>query len=366
MKFFYNDIAKVKTRKIGLILLTFFGIYLISFTSHPASGLNNYLQFSAFHIILDVILTLLLSILIVELYLLIDRRLNRVIPWNYYIVRRWLLQTLIQIVFLLVLLFIYSIFTIAILNFFDLQYNQHQESEKNDLANVLVSVILLSFIVGMLNTVAFLSSNWREQIIAAAEYKTKVAEIKHLIAQTELNALRLQLDSHFVFNNLSVLSELILKDQQLGFEYSENFSKVYRYLLVNAKKQLITLGGEMKFLDAYLFLLKNRMGNGVEFYIEIDKVQMDLRLPPITLQLLVENAIKHNKLDKDNPLQIRIYSSQADEIIIENTIKPLLKSPVSSGVGLKNIISRYSLLSDKIPQIIQVEHKFIVKIPLLK
>ncbi|WP_194778087.1 sensor histidine kinase [Pararhodonellum marinum] len=365
MSIFSKDIVKVKARKIGLILLTFFGIFLISFSSHPASGLNNYLQHSTFYIVFDVISTLILSALIVELHLLIDRKLNSVIPWNYHIVRRWILQTLIQIVFLLILLFVYTIFTIAIMDMFNIQFEAHNSEEK-DLFNVVFSMILLSFIVGMLNTISFLSSNWREQIITAAEYKTQAAEVKRLVAETELKALRLQLDSHFVFNNLSVLSELILKDQQLGFEYSENFSKVYRYLLVNAKRQLITLGAEMKFLDAYLFLLKNRMGNGVEFIIQISEVQMDLQLPPITLQLLVENAIKHNRIDKDSPLQIKIYSSQIDEITIENTIKPLLKKPISSGIGLENIINRYRLLSNRIPVIEQVDNKFIVKIPLLK
>lgn len=365
MKIFYNDIAKVRARKIGLILLTFFGIYLISFTSYPTSGLNNYLQFSTLYIVFDVFSTLILSVLIVELYLLIDKKLNTVIPWNYHIVRRWILQTLIQIVFLLILLFVYALFTFAIMDIFNIHYEE-QNSEKKDLVNIVFSMILLSFIVGMLNTISFLSSNWRKEIITAAEYKTKAAESKHLIAQTELRALRLQLDTHFVFNNLSVLSELILKDQQLGFEYSENFAKVYRYLLVNAKKQLITLQDEIKFLYAYLFLLKNRMGDGVEFDIQISETQMHLQLPPITLQLLVENAIKHNRIERDSPLKIKVYTNENKELFVENNLKPLIKCPISAGVGLENIIKRYELLSDRKPIIKHSEETFIVKIPLLK
>lgn len=365
MRTFFEDIVKIKAMKIGLILVIFFGLYLISFTIYPYLGWSNYLQMSTFNIIFDILSTLILSILIIELYLLIDRILNRAIPWNYSIVRRWILQTFIQIISLITLLSIYWLFTYSIMEAFDIQYGNYN-SQKSDLTNFVFSIILLSLIVSMLNTVAFLSSNWRKEIIIAAEYKTKAAESKHLVTQTELRALRLQLDTHFVFNNLSVLSELILKDQQLGFEYSENFSKVYRYLLVNAKKQLITLRGEMKFLDAYLFLLKNRMGNGVEFIIQISEVQMNLQLPPITLQLLVENAIKHNRIDRESPLQIRIYTNQMDELIVENPIKPLLKSPVSSGMGLENIINRYKLLSKKIPRIEQVDNTFIVKIPLLK
>ncbi|MCE7054264.1 histidine kinase [Algoriphagus sp. AGSA1] len=241
-----------------------------------------------------------------------------------------------------------------------------EESAESDIGNVLVSIVFLSLIVSMLNTVTFLSSNWRKEIIAAAEYKTKAAESQQLVTQSELHALRLQLDTHFVFNNLSVLSELILKDQQLGFEYSENFAKVYRYLLINAKKQVITLNDEINFLKSYLFLLENRMGKGVEFRVGIQETQLHLHLPPITLQLLVENAIKHNRIDKESPLLIKIYTDQADQLIVENDIKPLLKKPVSSGVGLENIVKRYEILSDRIPQIEQTEKSFIVKIPLLK
>ena len=122
----------------------------------------------------------------------------------------------------------------------------------------------------------------------------------------------------------------------------------------------------MQFLESYLFLLKKRIGQGVEFNIQITEHSLNLQLPPLTLQLLVENAIKHNRVDKDNPLQISIYTNKMDELIVENPIKPLLKVPVSAGVGLENIISRYNLLSDRIPVVEKVDNKFIVKIPLLK
>jgi len=126
------------------------------------------------------------------------------------------------------------------------------------------------------------------------------------------------------------------------------------------------LRDEIKFLYAYLFLLKNRMRDCVMIEIDISDTQMNLHLTPTTLQLLVENAIKHNRNEKENPLRIKIYTNQTNELIIENTLFPLLKSPVSSGLGLENIMSRYAILSDRKPQIIQTDTTFIVKIPLLK
>ena len=356
---------KLKAKKIGLVLLTFIGIYIIGFLNYPAQFWQNYHKQTPLYIGFDIFSALILCLLIIELYQLIDRVMNRFLPWHKHTVKRWVLQTISQVISIAILLISYGILTYAVMQVLDIQYEVFSLQDK-DYARIYLSIIFLSLIVSMINTVTFLSSNWRKEIFAAAEYKTKAAESKQLAAQTELHALRLQLDTHFVFNNLSVLSELILKDQQLGFEYSENFSKVYRYLLINAKKQLITLKEEIKFLGAYLFLLKNRMGNGVEFDVQISESQIDLKLPPITLQLLVENAIKHNRIDKDDPLLIKIYTDQNDQLIVENIIKPLLKPPFSSGVGLENIGKRYLLLSDRKPIIEQESNLFVVKIPLLK
>lgn len=360
-----RNIFRVKAGKVGLIFLTFLGLYLISFTVYPHSEWNNYLKLSPLKIVFDILITLLLSVCIIELCLYIDRKMNRYLPWSEHTTKRLILQTGIQVLSLFVLLIIYASLTVFTMHFLDIRY-EFTNSKESNVIYFTISITFLTLIVSMLNTVIFLSSNWKKEIVTAAEYKIKAAESKQLAIQTELQALRLQLDPHFVFNNLSVLSELILKDRQLGFEYTENFSKVYRYLLINAKKQLISLRDEIKFLYAYLFLLKNRMGDGVVFEIDISETQMNLHLPPITLQLLVENAIKHNRIEKENPLRIKIYTNQTNELIIENTLFPLLKSPVSSGLGLENIMSRYAILSDRKPQIIQTDTTFIVKIPLLK
>ena len=181
-----------------------------------------------------------------------------------------------------------------------------------------------------------------------------------------MQALKLQLDPHFVFNNLSVLSELILEDQQLGYHYAENFSKVYRYLLLNSRKDLITLEDEMKFLKAYIFLLEHRAGSGIHFEININADHLNLHLPPMTLQLLIENAMKHNKFLKSNPLKISVKSGENADLIVCNSIIPLQRTEPSSALGLQNITQRYQLLSKREPLISANESYFTVSIPLLK
>lgn len=217
-----------------------------------------------------------------------------------------------------------------------------------------------------INTGNYLILNWRNTAIEAAGHKLKAAENKQAAMEAELQALKLQIDPHFVFNNLSVLSELILENQQLGYEYAENFSKVYRYLLVNSRKDIILLEEELKFLNAYIFLIQHRAGNGVHFEIDIDKGSRDLYLPPLTLQLLIENALKHNKTIKSDPLKIRIFSNDKKELIVENKLIAIEKQVNSSGIGLQNIISRYQLLSKEPPEIIKGPDSFKVIIRLIK
>lgn len=182
----------------------------------------------------------------------------------------------------------------------------------------------------------------------------------------ELQSLKLQIDSHFVFNNLSVLSETILKDQMLGYTYAENFSRIYRYLLVNAKKDIITLEQELKFLESYRFLIEHRFSNGVQFHISADESSKSLYMPPLTLQLLVENALKHNKTNRKEPLIVRISTDNAQTLTVENNILPIAKVQDSFGIGLTNIKRRYQLLSKRPVEISKANNCFKVTIPLLK
>jgi LytS/YehU family sensor histidine kinase len=218
---------------------------------------------------------------------------------------------------------------------------------------------MISLMIMAINIGNHLILNWKNEAV-------KSAELNQLVIEAELQSLKLQIDPHFVFNNLSVLSELILESQQLGYEYAENFSRIYRYMLVNSKKDTILLEDELKFLHSYMFLIKHRIGEGVSFSIEVDQESKNLSLPPLTLQLLVENALKHNRTSKKEPLKIKLYTNDKNELIVENTILPIEKPLDSSGIGIKNIIRRYKLLSEKEPEIVRTSHLFIVIIPLLK
>lgn len=188
---------------------------------------------------------------------------------------------------------------------------------------------------------------------------------KEIALQSQLNSLKLQINPHFMFNNFNNLLELIEEDTELAGKLLSNLSKVYRYIITNLDRNLIPVADEIKFLDSYLYLMKVRHNEGV-----IAKVSPGVRqckgfLPPAVLQLLVENAIKHNSFSSEHPLVINIKLSD-DYITVCNLKRPLMSPIESTGLGLKNIIERYALLCDKKVKIENAENFYSVSLPIIK
>ncbi|MCV9929733.1 histidine kinase [Flavobacterium sp. LS1R49] len=357
-----SQVKKSKLKTVSLITFVFIGSYASIFIIYPSSYWTEYFNLPFPKLVLDILGNLVFCILILTFSLFIDRVLDKKISWMAHPLKRLLVQILFQILGALIV-----IISLAII-FYTLGDYVVTLPVKTDIRQALytvISIILWSLMVSALNTGDFLLKNWKNATIKAAEYKVNAAENKQLLAEIELQALKLQLDPHFVFNNLSVLSELILKDQQLGYDFTENFAKVYRYLLVNSKKPLVQLHEELQFLDAYLFLINNRIGDGCAFQINIDQSKLNMLIPPITLQLFIENTLKHNRTEEENPLIVHIYSNNNDELVVSNTLLPLIKKVPSTGIGLKNIISRYALLSDRKVSVEENNKTFTVKVPLI-
>jgi LytS/YehU family sensor histidine kinase len=305
------------------------------------------------------LITLGFCFFISESSIFIHNRLNRVLPWTGHSGRRFALETTINLLIVLIShLVINLLFPYCVDSQESSVLNSPIEETRGTIQWIVVSIMIAFMIMG-LNIGNYLITNWKNDLI-------RVSELNQVAIEAELQSLKLQIDPHFVFNNLSVLSEIILEDQQLGYNYAENFSRIYRYMLVNSKKNIITLDEELKFLDSYRFLIKHRFGEGIQFAINVANESRQLCMPPLTLQLLVENALKHNKTSKKEPLQVSIYTNDKMELIVENALLPIEKPLDSSGIGLKNIVRRYNLLSEKEPQIMVDKTRFKVVIPLIK
>jgi LytS/YehU family sensor histidine kinase len=175
--------------------------------------------------------------------------------------------------------------------------------------------------------------------------------------------LKLQLNPHFLFNSLNTLSSLIYDDQAKSAEFIRKLSDVYRYVLDNRNKELVSLGEELEFIRAFAFLQGLRFQGMIDFRFDIDELLLEKKIAPMTLQLLVENAVKHNVASRKMPLWIEIRTG-VKEISVTNNYQPR-EGQESTGVGLKNIASRYEFLSGRQVKILKDELHFKVIIPLI-
>ncbi len=183
--------------------------------------------------------------------------------------------------------------------------------------------------------------------------------------QAQVQSLKNQMNPHFLFNSLNVLSSLIRQDEKQASEFVYRLSKVYRSFLDHSHEQLVSLRQEMELTEAYIYLLSIRFGNNLRFKINVPRDHMDLLLPPGSLQMLVENAVKHNGSTRKKPLVVEILSEE-NYLVVKNNLQPRLEKIKSTKTGLQNILRRYKFLSDQEVKFTTTEKEFIAKLPLLK
>ncbi|MFV0572105.1 MAG: 2TM domain-containing protein [Xanthomarina gelatinilytica] len=196
------------------------------------------------------------------------------------------------------------------------------------------------------------------------EKKVKESQIVAQTQTAKFDALKNQLDPHFLFNSLNVLTSLIEENPDKAQDFTTSLSKVYRYVLEQKNKDLVFVDEELKFAKTYMSLLKMRFEDSIVFDIPEQASNPESKVVPLSLQLLLENAVKHNMVTEKNPLHIKIYEKEG-LLIVENNlqIKQIVKK--SSGVGLGNIMQRYQLLTKRKVIINQQANSFAVAIPML-
>ncbi|MFK7832363.1 MAG: histidine kinase [Winogradskyella sp.] len=196
--------------------------------------------------------------------------------------------------------------------------------------------------------------------------KNKIQEQKVIAgtASAKFDALKNQLDPHFLFNSLNVLTSLIEENPVNAQKFTTSLSKVYRYVLEQKSKELVTVDEELNFARTYMSLLKMRFEDSIIFEIPDKASNPESKVVPLSLQLLLENAVKHNMVTTSKPLHIKIYED-GDHLVVMNNLQPKQIVKKSSGVGLENIKQRYQLLSNRKVHINQREKDFAVAIPML-
>ncbi|QHT69007.1 hypothetical protein GXP67_21320 [Rhodocytophaga rosea] len=197
-----------------------------------------------------------------------------------------------------------------------------------------------------------------------AEVQIESVKLTQAQLSLQLQILKNQLSPHFLFNSLNTISSLIYKDAAVAEKFIRKLSLTYQYIIATQGQALVTLAEELTFLQAYVFLLKSRFEEALEVTITIPAHVLQSRIPPLTLQLLLENAVKHNIVSDETPLQINIYLDVNEWITVSNTIQENINPGSSFKIGLDNITKRYQFQTDRKIEVSK-DKLFTVKLPLL-
>jgi sensor histidine kinase YesM len=276
--------------------------------------------------------------------------LDKKLPWLHNPLRRLIVQVILTIIIVMLVIVI----AIPILG---LLWNQQITSDIFLSQMFFMMKVTFSFlIVGTLltNSILFFK-NWKEAAVQQEKLKRE-----QLVLQYE--ALKSQVNPHFLFNNLNSLTSLISTNPEKAIDFVKKLSEVYRYVLDQKDRELVDLETELKFLESYVFLQKIRFGNNLE--VKVDADAGNFKVIPLSVQMLVENAIKHNEISDKNPLKIRIFTDDDQYLTVENGLQKKSGSE-GTGSGIQNIRDRYDFFSDRKVNISFNTERFRVSIPLL-
>lgn len=252
---------------------------------------------------------------------------------------------------------IYSIVVITAVNFTFYVWFAGQSWEKMLSFGVYRIQVFLSVVISFFFYSRAFVIEWREMAI-------KTEQLKAEKSASQFQALQSQVNPHFLFNSLNALNSLILTDQQLASRFTKELANIYRYVLDVKDEELVALARELNFAKQYAFLQDIRFGENIHIEMDTEGLPDTLLIAPLSLQMLLENAIKHNEISSAKPLHINIYK-EGEYLVVANNIQLKQHKESSSGIGLENIRLRYQLIGGKLPILTEEENKFKVALPLL-
>lgn len=277
------------------------------------------------------------------------------LPWRKYFGLRFLVELVVRTVLVAMVVLILSIVFLG----------KFEVAELRDFANSQTGLLLKTAVVSLFLNLVFVVASFTffayEQF---AVVQIQSVEIKRKQLQLQFDMLRNQLSPHYLFNCLNTISNLVYKDAELAEEFVRRFAHTYQYVLDTHKKDLIPISEEIEFVNAYAFLLQTRFSNNIKLIINLSSEAKESLIPPLTLQLLVENAVKHNTISDEQPLRIEVCQ-EAEKLCVKNTISETPRQVSSLKVGLENIKKRYEYFTPTKLELLNGEG-FEVRLPLLR
>ena len=324
---------------IGMLPPMFFRLIGV-YNGKPFGTFNEVL----IHVLISVTMTVVISSGVVNVMIWLHKR----FPWKDGIFKRLTLELVLTQSTAWILVIILTL----LLHLIGLNTDLKQGIYSNLAVAVVMNFVLVAITEGI-----FFFQQWKQSAVEAEQFKKE--SIK-----AQFETLKNQVNPHFLFNSLNTLSGLIDMDKEVSKGFVDNLSQVYRYVLQNKDEELVTLKTEYNFIQAFIQLLKKRHGDRIAFEFDIQKGDLNQNIPPMSLQLLVENAVKHNVASRKKPLKIKI-SSDGNFLIVQNNLQKK-KVLNSTGIGLQNIRNRYKFLTDEEIEVEENESIFKVKIPLVE
>ena len=276
--------------------------------------------------------------------------LNEYYPWADYDLRRFFTQ-----------IFLSTVYSLACVNvtyyliksqFLGFPPDQEQMVVLN-LYGLILIIPVLSIHFGI-----FFMMRWKKNF-------TYSQELQSQNLKSQFESLKSHLDPHFLFNNLNILSSLIDKDSGTAQEFLEHFSDVYRYVLRTKNEELVSLKTELEFVESYAFMLRIRFIHQMQINVQVADAFCGRFIPPLSVQTLIENALKHNKGTDSQPLLIDIFTDSRGYLVVQNNLQLKKTDQYSAKSGLNNLAKRYEYVANSGPEILENSTHFIVKLPLL-
>jgi len=339
-------------RLFGLLLGLTIGIQLVIITYNHLSGFLVLRSTGEFlvRLVIGGILSLVAIIMITLPDLYIIRYLDRSFDWNRKPFLRLGLQFILSILF--------STVVAILITFVSHTIGTYQEGLNRAIrSNVLIFAVCNILLMILLEAWVF--------FMESTQSRKKAQELEHELSQVRFEILKQQINPHFMFNSLNVLSGLIGKDTEQAHRFIDEFSSIYRYVVDTIEQPVVSLRKELDFARSYLHLQQTRYGEHLHYTIDLPSELLVTYLPPLSLQLVLENACKHNLISPEKPLHICIYQEK-DKLVVSNNLQPKISSGVSRGLGQKNLLKRYELVSDEAPEFRMGAEYYTVILPLIE
>ena len=340
-------------RKLVRVMIVFsICVQMIIISYNHLSGyspLNSFMSFLS-HVMISSAFTFLAVILVSVPDLLIIRFLNQYYNWGQKTVHR-IVAELLLIVCIAVLV---SVLLTLFVNWAD--------PYEHEVVTVLINNALIGSVLNIIMT-AILEA-WLF-FMESTRAKKKAWVLERELSQIRFEVLKNQINPHFMFNSLNVLSGLLEKDISKAQQFIDEFARIYRYVLDTIEKPVVTLKDEMDFIRSYMFLQQIRYGDALTLTVAVPAGDLDTLMPPLSLQLVLENAVKHNIVNALQPLEVQIYCDD-DYLIVKNNVQPKISSVSTTRLGQKNLAKRYGMICEEVPLFILESNYYIVRLPLIR